>query len=373
MIVLRVLLGLAGIGLVGVVVSSAVRSVVVPRGEVVLLTRYVFQVVRLFFMPFAKDAHTYERRDRVMARYAPTALMVLPLAWAAGVMAGFTLVFYAIDHAGWQDAIVSGSSITTLGFETVDGTGARFLMILEALLGLGLVALLISFLPAIYAQFSRREVTVSKLYMRAEDADGIARPSALIRRSHEIGGLDQLQALWEEWEHWFVEIGEAHTSFASLNFFRSPSPDRSWVTGAGLALDAASIYLAAVNVTRHPRASLMIRSGYVALRNIADFFDIGYDPDPRPDDPISVTREEFFEVYVALAAAGVPVRPNRERAWRDYQGWRVNYDEALTRLAGLTMAPYAPWVSDRSVRYQRPPLRRSDRRRRRRSASQRPS
>jgi hypothetical protein len=40
----------------------------------------------------------------------------------------------------------------------------------------------------------------------------------------------------------------------------------------------------------------------------------------------------------------------------------VNYDTVLLALAGLTMAPYAEWVSDRSLRYSRPPLTRWGRR-----------
>ncbi len=47
------------------------------------------------------------------------------------------------------------------------------------------------------------------------------------------------------------------------------------------------------------------------------------------------------------------MKSDREAAWQDYHGWRVNYDTVLIALAALTMAPYAPWVSDRSLR-QRP-------------------
>ena len=45
-----------------------------------------------------------------------------------------------------------------------------------------------------------------------------------------------------------------------------------------------------------PTAPLCIRSGYVALREIAGFFGFDYDADPAPDDPISVTRDEFDEL-----------------------------------------------------------------------------
>ena len=53
-------------------------------------------------------------------------------------------------------------------------------------------------------------------------------------------------------------------------------------------------------------------------------------------------------------ATGIAVRADRDAAWADFQGWRVNYDLALVGIAALVMAPYAPWSSDRSSRYRRP-------------------
>src|SRR5204863_3163521 len=94
----------------------------------------------------------------------------------------------------------------------------------------------------------------------------------------------------------------------------------------------------------------------LALRELADLYGIPYDPDPAPEALISISRDEFDDAYRHLGAAGVPIRPDRERAWRDFAGWRVNYDSVLLALAGLTMAPYAPWSSDRSLRTWRPPI-----------------
>ncbi len=96
-----------------------------------------------------------------------------------------------------------------------------------------------------------------------------------------------------------------------------------------------------------PRANLCIRAGYLALRRIAEFFQIPFNPDPHPEDPISISEAEFIEVYDQLAAVGVPLKPDRAQAWRDFSGWRVNYDYVLLSLAALTMAPETPWTSDR--------------------------
>ena len=134
-----------------------------------------------------------------------------------------------------------------------------------------------------------------------------------------------------------------------LAFFRSPIPDRSWITAAGAVLDAASFYVSTLHHEDSGPAAVCIRSGYLALRHIADFFGIPYDPDPSPDDPISVTRAEFDEMLQACELAGISIRVDVDEAWADFAGWRVNYDTVLIGLADLTMAPYAPWSSDRST------------------------
>jgi hypothetical protein len=357
MMILHILAFVGGASVVVFVLSAAVRTVVVPRGEHVLLSALVFGVTRWGFRLFAKEAHSYERRDRVMSRFAPTALMLMPIVWAVGIILGFTPIYWALGEDSWRDALLlSGSSLTTLGFRSADFAGELIAAIIEALLGLGLVALLISFLPTIYGHFSRRESTVAKIFIWSENEHGTSDPVTLLVRSHEIGGLQRLDEVWTDWDSWFVELSESHRSFPALSFFRSPDPDRSWITGAGIALDLASLYLAVLDIEANPRAAMMLRSGFLSLRSLCDFFGIPYDPSPRPDDPVSVTREEFDAAVDRLAGAGVPVRADRDAAWRAFAGWRVNYDVPLTHLADFTMAPWQPWVSDRAVRF-RPSLR----------------
>jgi hypothetical protein len=122
------------------------------------------------------------------------------------------------------------------------------------------------------------------------------------------------------------------------------------VTASGAVLDGASLRASTVDRPRSPDAELCIRAGYIALRRIADFFGVDHNPDPHwPEVSISIDRREFDQVCRELAEAGVPLKRDLEQAWRDFAGWRVNYDRVLLALAALTMAPYAPWSSDRSM------------------------
>ena len=77
--------------------------------------------------------------------------------------------------------------------------------------------------------------------------------------------------------------------------------------------------------------------------------------DPRQK---TITKDEFMQACDELVEAGIPVHDDREKAWFDFTGWRVNYDVPLLSLAGFIMTPYAPWSSDRSLRFRRSTLRR---------------
>jgi hypothetical protein len=179
----------------------------------------------------------------------------------------------------------------------------------------------------------------------------------ILARAEAMERFDLLDDLWVPWQAWFSEVEETHTSLGVLSFFRSPRAHRSWITAAGAVLDAASLRLAVVDLPYAPQAGLCVRSGAFATQAIADYFGIAFDPDPRPTDPVSISRAEFDDACQRLEAAGIPLVADRDQAWRDFAGWRVNYDRPVVGIAGLVMAPYAPWSSDRSLSDRQPSLR----------------
>ena len=73
--VARVLAFLAGSAIVLTTLASAVKTVVVPRAEPVMLSRWVFVSLRKPFDAAVRRAPTWERADRIMSRFAPFAGM----------------------------------------------------------------------------------------------------------------------------------------------------------------------------------------------------------------------------------------------------------------------------------------------------------
>jgi hypothetical protein len=345
-IAIRIVATVGGVTLVLWALLSAMKTIVLPRAAASIVVTTLFINLRRVFDVICSPKRSFAFRDRVMAYYAPTGLLLLPVIWVTMVLVGYTGIFWGTGIKPLSEALaISGSSLFTLGFDRPGDIGHVVVSFTEALLGLGIVALVISYLPSIYGAFSRRETMVATLEARAGQPPS---PAAFLVRYTRIGRLERLdEELFEQWEKWFAEIEESHTSQPAVNFLRSPQPGRSWITAAGCVLDTASISNSLVATPHEPRVDLLIRSGYLCLRRIADYFGIAYDPDPRPDDPISVSRRDFDLLCVELEAAGVPLKADRDQAWRDFAGWRVNYDTVLVALCSLMMAPPGIWSSDR--------------------------
>ncbi|MEM7798773.1 MAG: hypothetical protein AAF633_06260 [Chloroflexota bacterium] len=349
MILFDIAAAMAGTFLVIFTVSSAIRTFVLPRGVPDRLTRFVYVISRRLFNLRLRKVKSYIIRDRVLAYYAPVTLVTFPLVWLTLVTIGFSIIFVGVgDYTFFEAYRLSGSAITTLGFATADGYVEHALVFTEAAMGLVLVAILISYLPTMYSAFSSREKIVTKLDVRAGSP-----PSAieLIKRSYRIGLDHELTDFWIEWENWFVQIEESHTSLPSLVFYRSPVPEYNWVVAAGVILDSAALLNSAVDDGGDPHADLCIRAGYLALRRISSFFGVTYNEAPTFEDTISISREEFEAACDELFASGIPIIEDRDQAWQDFRGWRVNYDSVLLAMCNIVMAPYAPWSSDRAHLY----------------------
>ena len=192
-VALHVLAVVVGASIVLATILSALATFVVPRGVAARLTRVVFRAVRLGFDARVKLARTYEKGESVMAWYAPIALFLVVTSWLVLTILGFTLIFRGLGVPTWALAIeTAGSSVTTLGFVPVDGLVRQIAAFLDAGIGLLLLALLITYLPTIYASFQRREAIVSRAAMQAGTPPSGA---SLLERFHLISGFDALEDL----------------------------------------------------------------------------------------------------------------------------------------------------------------------------------
>ena len=340
---LRLLAGAAGVWLVITTVSGAIRSFVLPRNESVRLNAFVFGGVRALFDFAARRANNYARRDRILAHYAPVGLVALPIGWLALVGIGYTGIYWALGVEGFTKSYeLSGSALLTLGTTSERGLVVNIFSYSEATIGLLLLTLLISYLPTIYQAYSRREIVVAQLELRAgvpASAHGL-----LLWLGHDHDFLND-DDQWLDWEKWLVEIDESHTSLPVLAFFRSPQGGRSWVLAAGLILDAANLLFSALDVPRSRQIELTFKAGVLALNRVHRFFDHTAETkatELRTPEELQASmpgRQEFTDAWQTLREAGLPMRPAEEEAWQHYHARRLRYEPALKFLGKLLMTP----------------------------------
>jgi len=338
---IRVLSGAGGLVLQLLVLDAAIRTFLLPRVANVSLSRAVARGIGGVFRMLANSKRSYAVRDAILSLYASVTLLTYQALWLALSVVAFTLGFVAAGVPSFERAFeISGSSLLTLGTSSGHGSGQVLLSFAEAGIGLTLLALLIAFIPTLYAAFQRREISVSRLSVRA----GVpATPWGVLEMAQSVDSYERLDELWREWEQWFIEVGETHTTLTILNYYRSPSPDQTWIGAAAAVLDAAALFNAAVDVTPSPTAGLCVRSGWLTLRRLADYFRVPYPATIDRTVGISISRREFDGVLDRLERSGVPLVADREAAWCDFVGWRANYDAIIEACYQLFTCPRTDW------------------------------
>jgi hypothetical protein len=348
-IIIRVGMFACGVMLVLWTISQALRSFVLPRRDRTILTHNIFRFVQAILSLLFRSTSPYEKKDRVLAMVSPIAMFVLPMVWLALITLGYAAMYWALRPSlGFYESLVlSGSSLLTLGFAFQNSLPMLLLAFTQAAIGMMLVALLVGFLPTLYSAIAERERMVMDL---GAYAGSPPEPIELIRWMHVSGllaDIEKLAPFWLDWRAWFLQTEEHHTSLAAMNYFRSSRPNQHWVTTAGAVLDTLSIVASSIDVPGATTWVGVLMVGTMSLRSISDYWDIPYDPDPKPSDPIGVKREEFLGLLQELEAFGVPIHSDHEECWNHFSGWRVNYDAVMLGLAKATTAPYGFWSSDR--------------------------
>jgi hypothetical protein len=339
MVVLRLLATFAGLAVIVLVVLSAVRIFVVPRGQRAPVISVVFGGVERLLAGLARlsGARDHGSRDRFLVLWAPLAVLALPVVWLASALLAYAALFWAIDpDAGFgRAAVVSGSSLFTLGFDRPPGVGSQLLACSEAAVGIGLLAIVISYLPTLNAALSRRESVVAMLDSRAGTP---ADPLVLYQRQLRYAGLEHLDASWADWERWVVDLGESHYTHGMLAYFRSSNPAHSWISAVATLLDTANLRLAALDAPGAGNASAyaFMQAGLVAVTRIARHFGLA-----PAEEYLAIDRDGFEHALDELARYGAPLYADRDAAWRWFDDRRSSYMPLLSALCRMVDAPPA--------------------------------
>ena len=326
--------------------ASVIKTLLIPRNLSSSIGTVVARSVLVVYRFRTAKIDDLHRREKILASGAPTYLFVLLVCWIACLYVAYALMLLPFSRQSPVFALrLSGSSLFTLGFASPAGPVPYAIVFAAAISGLGVIALLIGYMPTLYAAYNRRETLV--IMLEALSGKPPWGPE-LLARQQLIRNTSYLPRLYERWTEWAADISESHTTYRTLIYFRSRYPQQAWPLALLAVLDAAALHLSLNPESAPAEIRPLLRVGYITMRSIASTLDIEVNNDPHPDDPLVLTRADFDEAVQHLAEAGWTFERAPDEAWMHFRGWRVNWEAAAHGIAAHLDLPPALWSGPRS-------------------------
>jgi hypothetical protein len=339
----------SGLALAIVILVDAFEAIILPRRVTrrIRLARVYYRSTWWIWRNIAGRIGNRKSRESVLGIYGPISLLALIAVWALGLVTGFALMHYGAGSAiavqngtaGFRtDFYLSATTFFTLGLGDVLPRShlARELLVVEAGLGYGFLAVIVGYLPFIYGSFSKREVNISLLDARAGTP-----PTAgeLLRRYSYPDGQTALRTLLQEWELWCAELMESHLSYPVLAYFRSQHDNQSWIASLTAILDSCALVKAGIEGACERQADLTFAIARHAVVDLSQVFGTT----PRTPGTERLTEADLRQIRETLAAHGMKLRDGEE-ADRRLLELRRMYEPYIYALAVYLNQALPPWI-----------------------------
>jgi hypothetical protein len=331
---MRVLAGIAGAALIVLLLSEFFVAFMLPRrvrrdpGIARSFLRFLWRPWRALSGRLAPST-----ADTVLGLFGPLALLVELFIWVIGLMIGYGLMEWAVAGGRFGDRVLGSSGLFLSAGSTGGSAGLRIVELLEAATGVGVLFIVIGYMPAVYTGFSRRETAVSQLATR-----GGSPPAAgtLIHRAAGREHWRELEQDLQSWEEWAAELMETHLSYPLLAFYRSQHVNQNWLAALTAMVDVAAFVKAISPDGELEAADLTYRIGRHALADLALQFRLEATPADRLTD---ADFDDLFDIVERSTAANV----DRETARRRLDKLRALYEPNAQALADFLALELPPW------------------------------
>jgi len=325
-----VILAITSVAIILIILVDGFEALVYPRR-----VAHRFRLARVYYRTAWAFWTTVFRREKYMAVFGPLSLIGLLVIWAIGMILAFGVLHHALEipvRSGDGPTTLltylymSGSTFFTLGLGDVTplSTLGKILVVIEAGVGFGFLAMVIGYLPVLYNHFSSREISISLLDARAGSPPSAAEFLKRLARKKKLADMDRYL---EEWECWSAQLLESHISFPVLAYYRSQHDNQSWLAALTFMLDASALVLAAVETPQRHHARLTFAAARHAAVDMALVFRI-----PPQDGQPRFDREAWTRLEKALREAGVELRPGSD-AEAKFAELRLAYEPFVASLA----------------------------------------
>src|SRR6202043_514957 len=154
-----------GLTLAIVILIDTFEAIILPRRVTrkIRFARLFYRTTWAFWKFVVAKIPSRKTREALLGGYGPCSLLLLIALWALGLVMAFGMMQYGagsaievheLSHPGFaMDLYLSSTTFFTLGMGDVIPRGplARFLLVAEAGLGYGFLAVIVGYLPFIYS------------------------------------------------------------------------------------------------------------------------------------------------------------------------------------------------------------------------------
>ena len=332
---MRIVAAIVGVIVIALMLSEFFVTYMLPR-RVRRDPRIARGLNRALWIPWRALSRRFSppTADTLLGFFGPLALISQLLIWTVGLIVGFALLEYAAVGGSFGHGLLFSSGLF-LNAEAVSGsTLVHVIALVEAAVAIGVLFIVIGYLPAVYGSFSRREVAVSQFGTRAG-----APPAAgvLLHRVAERERWLELERDLRDWEAWAAELMETHLSYPILGWYRSQHVSQNWLAALTVMTDVAAFVTAVEMDGEVEAAELTYAIGQHALADLS----LQYRVKPRPVERL--TEEQFTKLYRLVERAlsnPVPCEQARERL----RELRKAYEPRAQAMADLLALDLPPWL-----------------------------
>ena len=332
----------AGFVLAAVTISDVFSSILVPGPANSALR--VASRVRKLTLPVWRwmSRRRSGGRQRLSNTFAPLLFSFAFIGWMVLLVLGFALMLHA--SAAWftpplrgfgDAAYVSGAYLLTIGTNLTEPQGyARWLLLIAALSGFGVITATITFILEIQSNLHEREAGVLRLSgLVGKPPSGLG----LLQTFSQLKIRGELGAFFREWADWSAATLNSHVSFPVLIYFHSVDAESDWVTALQVVLDAATLVMT-LSAEDCGAAVLLHRSGSRTAAHICQLFNL----DGQEMPPVG--EEELRFLGEKLEDCGYRLRPVDAEMAERFSDLRSDYAGRLSALAAHLGSQPCPLV-----------------------------
>jgi len=348
---MRVVAAVAGVILISLMLAEFFVTFMLPR-RVRRDPRIARGLNRALWVPW----RAFSRRlsassaDTALGFFGPLALVSQLLIWTVGLIIGFALLEWAAVGGGFGHGLLFSSGLFLSAEGASGSTSVHVIALFEAAIAIGVLFIVIGYLPAVYGSFSRREIAVSQLATRAGSPPAAG---AILLRAADRERWLTLEHDLRDWEAWVAELMETHLSYPILGFYRSQHVNQNWLAALTAMVDVAAFVTAVESDGEVEAAELTFAIGQHALADLAHQYRVQPGPADRLED------DAFDELYGLVEdALGRPV--GRDEARERLTALRQAYEpkaQGLSQLLALDLPAWLPADAERKEVLRLPGLR----------------